>query len=411
MQASSAPQAKPAPYVILPLLGALSVVSPFSIDMYLTAYSQVAGEFNVSTNVISLTLSAYFIGLAGGQLFYGPVLDRFGRKPPLAFGLIVFLAASLGCALATDIRVLIALRFIQGVGGCGAQVASLAMVRDFFPPRQSARILSSLFLFIAVSPLLAPTIGGLIVGLWGWRAVFAVLFVVVAAILALCWFLLPEGHQPDRGISLKAGPIFKEYAVILRHPAFATYAFAGAFSFSGLFAYVAGSPIVFMDNFHLSAAAYSGIFALLAAGFIGASQVNILLLRYFTSAVVFGWGLAVQIVTTLIFVAGTWAGWFGLEATIVLFFITLGCVGMTYPNAASIALMPFGRNAGSAAAMLGFIQLGTGALISSGISFGKTSGNLPIIAILAITSVLGGVVLMAGRRRAQAAMAQAAQNL
>lgn len=404
-------EARRSTFLVLPLLGALSVVSPFSIDMYLTAYAQVAGEFDVSTNVISLTLSAYFIGMAGGQLFYGPFLDRFGRKPPLAFGLIVFLVAALGCALATDIRMLIALRFIQGVGGCGAGVASLAMVRDFYPPRQSARILSSLFLFIAVSPLLAPTVGAMIVALWGWRAVFGVLFAVVAVILALCWFLMPEGHQPDRGISLKPGPIFAEYAAILRHPVFATYAFAGAFSFSGLFAYVAGSPIVFMDNFHLSAAAYSSIFALLATGFIGSSQINVLLLKRFTSEVLFGWGVAVQIVTTIVFVAGTWAGWFGLEATIALFFITLSCVGMTYPNAASIALMPFGRNAGSAAAMLGFVQLGTGALISSGISLGKTSGNLPIIAILAVTSLLGGLVLLAGRRRAQAALAQSPQDL
>jgi DHA1 family bicyclomycin/chloramphenicol resistance-like MFS transporter len=405
-------EARRSTFVVLPLLGALSVVSPFSIDMYLTAYAQVAGEFDVSTNVISLTLSAYFIGLASGQLFYGPVLDRFGRKPPLAFGLILFLTATLGCAMATDIRILIGLRFVQGLGGCGASVASLAMVRDFFPPRQSARILSSLFLFIAVSPLLAPTVGGMIVAYWGWRAVFGVLFIVVGSILALCWFLLPEGHQPDRGISLKAGPILTEYAAILRHPAFATYAFAGAFSFSGLFTYVAGSPIVFMDNFHLSAAAYSSIFALLATGFIGSSQLNILLLKRFTSAALFATGLSAQVATTALFVIGTWAGWYGLEATIVLFFITLSCVGMTYPHAASIALMPFARNAGSAAAMLGFIQLGIGALISSGISVGKTSGNLPIIAILAITSLLGGLVLVAGWRRAQAAIAQApAQNL
>jgi DHA1 family bicyclomycin/chloramphenicol resistance-like MFS transporter len=402
--------------VVLPLLGALSVISPFSIDMYLTAYPLVAEEFSVSTNVISLTLSAYFIGMAGGQLFYGPFLDRFGRRPPLFFGLIVFLMASLGCAAATDVRMLIALRFLQGLGGCGAQVASLAMVRDFFPPRQSARILSSLFLFIAVSPLLAPTVGGLIVAAWGWRAVFAALLLIVGIVMGLCWRSLPEGHQADRGISLKLTPILKEYASIASHPCFATYAFAGAFSFSGLFAYVAGSPIVFMDNFHLSAGAYSGIFALLAVGFIGASQVNILLLKKFSSATLFGAVLAVQVVATLIFVIGTWAGWYGLEATVVLFFITLSCVGITYPNAASIALMPFGRNAGSAAALLGFIQLGIGAVISSGISLGKTSGNLPIISILAVTSLLGGLVLVAGRRRANAVIAQTidgppAQNL
>ncbi|HEY0223869.1 MAG TPA: multidrug effflux MFS transporter [Pseudolabrys sp.] len=405
-------KAGPAPFIILPLLGALSVISPFSIDMYLTAYPLVAGEFAVSTNIISLTLSAYFIGMAGGQLFYGPFLDRFGRRPPLFVGLSLFLLASIGCALATDIRVLIALRFLQGLGGCGAQVASLAMVRDFFGPKQSARILSSLFLFIAVSPLLAPTAGGLIVAAWGWRAVFFALFAVVVAVLTLCWLLLPEGHQADRGISLKAGPIMAEYALIVRHPCFATYAFAGAFSFAGLFTYVAGSPIVFMDNFHLSAGAFSRIFAMLAVGFIGASQLNILLLRRFSSATLFGTVLAVEVAATLVFVIGTWAGWYGLEATIALFFITLSCVGITYPNAASIALMPFGRNAGSAAAMLGFIQLGIGAVISSGISLGKTSGNLPIIGILAGTSLIGGLILLAGRRRAQAVLAQApAQNL
>jgi DHA1 family bicyclomycin/chloramphenicol resistance-like MFS transporter len=398
---------RPSP-IILPLLGALSVISPFSIDMYLTAYPLVAGEFTVSTNVVSLTLTAYFIGMAGGQLFYGPFLDRFGRRPPLFFGLIVFLVASLGCAVATDVRMLIALRFLQGLGGCGAQVASLAMVRDFFPPRQSARILSSLFLFIAVSPLLAPTVGGLIVAAWGWRAVFVALLVIVGIVMTLCWRFLPEGHQADRGISLMLGPILKEYTSIARHPCFATYAFAGAFSFSGLFAYVAGSPIVFMDNFHLGAGAYSSIFALLAVGFIGASQVNILLLRRFSSETLFGAVLAVQVVTTLIFVIGTWAGWYGLEATVVLFFITLSCVGITYPNAASIALMPFARNAGSAAAMLGFIQLGIGAVISSGISLGKTNGNLPIIAILAVTSLVGGMILVAGRRQARAAIAKAA---
>jgi DHA1 family bicyclomycin/chloramphenicol resistance-like MFS transporter len=250
------------------------------------------------------------------------------------------------------------------------------------------------------------------VAAWGWRAVFVALLVIVGIVMMLCWRFLPEGHQADCGISLKLGPILKEYASIARHPCFATYAFAGAFSFSGLFAYVAGSPIVFMDNFHLGAAAYSGIFALLAVGFIGASQVNILLLKRFSSETLFGAVLAVQVVATMIFVIGTWAGWYGLEATVVLFFVTLSCVGITYPNATSIALMPFARNAGSAAAMLGFIQLGIGAVISSGISLGKTNGNLPIIAILAVTSLVGGMILLAGRRRARAAIAKApAQNL
>lgn len=403
MHPDSPPQRSP--LFILCLLGSLSVVSPFSIDMYLTAYLRVAGDFGVPTSAVSLTLSAYFIGLASGQLFYGPLLDRFGRKPPLAAGLILFLIASVCCALSTSLEMLVAMRFLQGLGGCGAQVASLAMVRDFFPPRQSARILSSLFLFIAVSPLAAPTVGGFVVALWGWRAVFAVLFVVVAIILALTSFLLPEGHQPDRGISLKPGRILREYGAIARHPVFTTYALAGALSFSGLFAYVAGSPIVFMGDFHLSPGAYSGVFAALAAGLIGASQINVLLLKKFSSQTLFATMVTIQVAASVIFALGIWAGFVGLYGTIALFFICLSCLGIISPNGSSMALSPFVRNVGSAAALLGFMQLGIGALISSGISLGKGSGTLIVIAILATTSSAAGVVLLLGFRRARAALA------
>ncbi|MDO9411949.1 MAG: multidrug effflux MFS transporter [Pseudolabrys sp.] len=405
-------ETKRSSFFILCLLGVLSVVGPFSIDMYLTAYLQVASDFGVPSSAIALTISAYFIGMAGGQLFYGPFLDRFGRKPPLAAGLTLYCAASLGCALSTSVEMLVAMRFLQGLGGCGAQVASLAMVRDFFPANRRAKILSSLFLFIAVSPLLAPTVGGFIVFAWGWRAVFVTLLVVVGSILTLIWLLLPEGHKADRGISLRLGPILKEYASIARHPAFATYAFAGAFSFSGLFTYVAGAPIIFMNNFELSATAFSSIFALIACGLIGASQVNVQLLKKFSSTTLFAAVLCVQIVVTLIFAIGTWAGLYGVTTTVAFFFVTLSCLGVTYPNAASIAMAPFGRNAGSAAALLGFVQLGLGAVISSGVSFVKAGGNLPIIAILSVTSIIAGIVLLTGRKRAQAAMAKAAeQNL
>jgi MFS transporter, DHA1 family, multidrug resistance protein len=405
-------ETKRSSFFILCLLGVLSVVGPFSIDMYLTAYLQVASDFGVPSSAIALTISAYFIGMAGGQLFYGPFLDRFGRKPPLAAGLTLYLAATLGCALSTSVEMLVAMRFLQGLGGCGAQVASLAMVRDFFPANRRAKILSSLFLFIAVSPLLAPTAGGFIVAAWGWRAVFLTLLLVVGFILTVIVLLLPEGHKADATIKLRLGPILKEYASIARHPAFATYAFAGAFSFSGLFTYVAGAPIIFMNNFGLSATAFSSIFALIACGLIGASQVNVQLLKKFSSTTLFAAVLCVQIVVTLIFAIGTWAGLYGVTTTVAFFFVILSCLGVTYPNAASIAMAPFGRNAGSAAALLGFVQLGLGAVISSGVSFVKAGGNLPIIAILSVTSIVAGIVLLTGRKRAQVAMAKAAeQNL
>ena len=390
----------PSNLFIITILGALSVVSPFATDMYLPAYPQVAKDFGVQSTVISLTISSYFIGLAGGQILYGPLLDRFGRRKPLCAGLALFILGSVGCAASTDIRALVAFRFIQAIGGCSAGVSSLAMVRDFFPVDQSAKILSLLFLFIAASPLLAPSTGGFIAIYFGWRVVFYVLVAVAEVILVLVWSVLPEAHAPDPTISLKPLPILREYFAILKRPRFATYALAGGFSFAGLFTYVAGSPIVFMEGFHLSPQIYSLIFAGLSVGFIGASQLNVVLLRKFDSKILFATILAFQAVTGLVFITGTYLGWFGLVRTLVLFFIFLACAGVTYPNAAALALAPFSKNAGSAAALLGFLQLGVGAFISSAISISTAHDSLPIIALLAVTATFGLIVLMIGGKRA-----------
>ncbi|OWK36687.1 multidrug effflux MFS transporter [Fimbriiglobus ruber] len=386
---------------IISLLGSLSVVSPFAIDMYLSGFKQLAAHFAVEETTVSLTLSSYFIGLAFGQVIYGPLLDRFGRKRPLVFGLSLFVLASIGCIAAPDVYTLIALRFIQGFGGCVAQVASVTMVRDFFPVKESAKILSLLFLFIAASPLLAPSIGSLVMAVGSWKLVFVIMAVMVAAILALTQFLLPEGHQPDPSISLRPGPIVVEYFTILRHPRFATYALAGAFSFAGLFTYVAGSSIIFMKGFGLSEKAFSAIFAGLAAGFIGGSQLNVLLLRWFESETIFFRALLIQVVTGLIFVGGSWAGWYGLTETLVLLFVFLSSVGLTNPNASALALRPFTKNAGSASALLGFFQLGIGAVISTGIGASSSSNSFPIIAILGGTATIGLAILLVGRRAAR----------
>src|ERR1700743_3500275 len=160
---------------IILLLGLLSVITPFAIDMYLPAFSRIAGQFGTTTSVISLSLSTYFVGFALGQILYGPLLDRFGRKRPLYFGLVVYILASVGCAKAPNIHAFIALRFIQALGGCAAQVAAIAMVRDFFPAKESAKVFSLLFLIIGVSPLLAPTVGSLLVSTLSWRWVFLLL--------------------------------------------------------------------------------------------------------------------------------------------------------------------------------------------------------------------------------------------
>ena len=385
---------------VICLLGALSVVSPFAIDMYLPAFPEVAATFGVPSTTISLTLSSYFIGLALGQVFYGPLLDRFGRKRPLSFGLSLFVAASVGCAFAPDVNALIGLRFVQGLGGCVAQVASVAMVRDFFPRDQAARVLSRLFLFIAVSPLLAPTVGSLVIESGGWPVAFFALAAVAAAILAVVLTLLPEGHTPDPTISLRPGPILREYAAVLRHPRFATYAGAGAFSFAGLFTFVAGSPILFMDGFKVGGRTYSLIFAVLAGGFIAASQVNVALLRRYASETLFLRGIVGQVAFGVLFLAGTWAGVLGLYGTMAVMLGFMACVGVANPNGSALAIGPFRRNAGSASALLGFFQLGAGALISTAIGAASPDDRLPIVAVFPATAAVGLAVVLAGRERA-----------
>jgi DHA1 family bicyclomycin/chloramphenicol resistance-like MFS transporter len=300
------------------------------------------------------------------------------------------------------VNTLIALRFVQALGGCVAQVASVAMVRDFFPRDQAARVLSRLFLFIAVSPLLAPTVGTLVIQAGGWQAAFLSLAAVVAGILALVLALLPEGHTPDPGISLRPGPILAEYISILRHPRFHTYAGAGAFSFAGLFTFVAGSPVLFMDGFGVSGRTYSLIFALLAGGFIAASQVNVVLLRRRPSETLFLRFLAAQVAFGAVLLAGTWAGVLGLGGTLAVLFGFLCCVGVTNPNASALAIAPFSKNAGSASALLGFFQLGTGAVISTAIGTATPADRLPIVAIFGATAAVGLAVLLAGRKRAEA---------
>lgn len=173
---------------IVVLLGGLCVVTPFAIDMYLPAFSRIAAEFKTTTPAISLSLSTYFVGFALGQVVYGPLLDRFGRKRPLYVGLVLYILCSVGCALAPDLRTLVILRFAEALGGCVAQVAAIAMVRDFFPARESAKIFSLLFLMIGASPLLAPTIGSALVAGLGWRWIFVVLASIAFVILTVTFF-------------------------------------------------------------------------------------------------------------------------------------------------------------------------------------------------------------------------------
>ena len=386
-------------YLIIVILGGLSTISPFAIDMYLPAFPQIATALHASTARISLSIASYFAGLAAGQLFYGPLLDRFGRKLPLYAGMVLFIAASLLCLCSRTVEWLIAMRFVQAVGGCAAQVAGMAMVRDFFPAKETAKIISLLILILSVSPLLAPSVGVFVAVHLGWQSVFIVLAAFVVLMLAVSHWLLPQGHQPDRSVSLRLRPILHNYATVLKEPQFTTYALAGAFAFSGLLVYVASSPIIFMEVFHVSPQQFGAIFAGLAVGFIGSNQINVLLLRKFTSEQIFRATLLVECPVALLFLVGTMCGWFGLSGTLVLLFIALSSLGLAFPNAAALALVPFDRNIGSAAAMLGFLQIGVSGVASASIGIFDSHTMLPVTLVLAATSWIGFGILLVGKRR------------
>ena len=382
-------------YVLV--LGLLTAIGPFSIDMYLPGFEDIAASLGTTASKVTLSLSSFFIGVSLGQLLYGPLLDRYGRKKPLYAGLILYIVATVLCMQAKDIQLLIVLRFFQAVGCCGAQVASYAMVRDLFGAKDSARVFSLLLLVLGASPLIAPTAGGYIVSAWSWRIVFLVLLILGVIITALTIFILPESYQPDKQFSLKPLPILRNFLAVLWVRQFIVYVLVQAFAFAGLLAYVAGSPVLFMDFFHLDKRTYGWVFAFLAFAFIVLGQFNTLLLRRFRSEQIIRVALPGQVVVAVLFVVGSVAGWYGLGFTIFFLFAFLTCLGFTFPNATALALAPFSKNAGSASALLGFFQLGIGTLASVAVSIFSNGTPVPLVAVIAATSVIALAILLAGQ--------------
>lgn len=385
-------------FFLILILGSLTALGPFSIDMYLPGFPAIARDLNTTAAKVSQTLSGYFVGISLGQLLYGPLLDRFGRKKPLFIGLAVYILASAGCAVATSVEQLIVLRIIQAVGSCAATVASVAMVRDLFPVSENAKVFSLLLLVVGFSPMIAPTVGGYVTDAFGWHAVFMILTVMGVAIFAATALWLPDSYKPDKTLSLKPKPIIMNFLEVLREPQFYTYSITGAVAFAGLFAYVSGSPIVFMEVFHVDGKVYGWIFAFLSVGFIGSGQINTLMLRRFSSEQIVNVALICQAVIGLAFLAAALNGALTLTSTLVFLFLFLCCVGYTYPNAAALSLAPFTRNAGSASALMGAFQMGAGTLISIAISLFEEPSIIPMVAAMAGSASLALIMLVVGRR-------------
>jgi len=398
-------------YILLILiLGSLTALGPFSIDMYLPGFPAIATDLDTTVEQVALSLSSYFVGLAAGQLLYGPLLDKFGRKKPLYVGLAIYLAASFGCMLTHDIQSLILLRFVQAIGSCAAAVAAVAMVRDLFPVEESAKVFALLVLVLGASPMIAPTVGGYVTTAFGWQSIFLILAVIAVLLLLSVVFALPEKYVPNRDLSLKPLPILRGFWAVLKEPQFVTYVFTGALAFAGLFTYVAGSPVVFMEIYHVNQKTYGWIFAGLSVAFIGASQVNSLLLRKFTSPQIVPVALLGQMLVSVAFVIAALSGWLGLTGVLLMLFLMLCCVGLISPNASALSIAPFEKNAGTASALMGAIQLGIGALATVGIGLYKAVTVVPLATILAATGVLACLVYFTGRQFIKGAVSAGTGN-
>lgn len=385
-------------FFLILILGLLAAIGPLSIDMYLPAFPAIAADLGITIAEVTLSLSSFFIGISAGQFLYGPLLDRYGRKKPLYIGISIYLVASVCCVLARSGETLILLRLFQAIGACVGMVASRAMIRDLFPVSENAKIFSLMMLVVAVSPIIAPTLGGYITAAIGWKYIFIVLAFIAAFILVAVHFALPESRKPDPGLSLKPGPIIKGFLKVFKEPRFYTFAFTGSISAAGLYAYIAGSPYVFMELFRVSEKQYGWIFALLAMGLIGSSQLNSLLLKRFKSEQIIKVALICQTVVGILLFAGSLSGRLELFSALFFIFLFLCCQGCVYPNSTALSMAPFSRNAGTASALMGGIQMSIGALTSATVSVLNNHTSLPMTGVMACCALVSFIVLTLGSR-------------
>lgn len=382
------------------LLGALSALGPFAVDTYLPAFGAIASSLRTDVASVGLSLSSYFLGICMGQIVYGPLLDRFGRRRPLVFGIALFAIASALCAGATSIESLVALRFVQALGSCVGMVGGRALVRDRFPDEQ-AEIFSSIALVLGMAPIVAPSIGTWITLAFGWRAVFVFLVLVSSAILVALVWKLPEGRAPDRQHSLHPLDVARSYLALLRHREFLAWGVSGSILASGLFAYIAAAPAVYMESFGISKVAFGWLFAVNSTAILAASQLNRGWLRRATSE---------RIVRTSVLLQGGMVVLLWMAAAhgnIVTFSVILWGVllfqGFHFPNCSALAMRPFGRNAGTASALMGALQMACGGILAGLESL--VSVEPPAAMALGLSlSTFGGASLLflAHRRRKRA---------
>lgn len=368
------------------LLGAIVALGPLAIDMYLPAFPAIEHQFGAGAQ---LTLSGFFIGLVLGQLFYGPVSDRIGRRTPLLFGLGVYTVASFACIFADNLHQLTALRFLQALGACAGMVLSRAVVRDRCDARSAAQAQSRLILVMGLAPILAPSLGSLLLAVADWRAIFAVQAGAGLLFLIWAWRSLTESHgHQHRSDELSVTQTLKTFWLLLQDRKMMGYTWSSGLAFTGMFAYIAGSPQVLITLKGLSPSHYGIAFGLNAAGFIAASQVNARLLRKLEMNLLLGRAIWLPGLVTLSLLALERAGLLSLPVLLAGFFLYLTSLGFISPNAGAMALASQPQHrVGAASSLMGSLQFLTATVVSAWLALWQRPDALPLMVVM---SVCGG---------------------
>jgi len=369
---------RPGTFALTALLAGLSAFGPLTTDMYLPSLPDIARQLGASTPQVQLTISSYLIGFAVGQIIYGPISDRHGRKPVLLGAIALYCAASLACALSTSIEMLIAARFAQALGGSGGIVLARAMVRDLYSGSRAGRELSVIGAVMALAPVLAPVVGGALQTALGWRSVF---FTLVAAGLTgagIVWLLLPETLARRAAEPVSPASIAKSYAIVARNRAYLAYLGLATASYAGLFAWISGASFVLQDLYGLSAFTFGFAFAFGSIGYMSGSTLSARLTHRFGLDGILGLGGLANAVGGLAMVAAVALGLTSAASLVLPVAIYLAGLGMVLPQSIAGAMTPFPERAGAASSLLGFVQQSVAALFGAmvGILLGKSAWPL-----------------------------------
>jgi DHA1 family bicyclomycin/chloramphenicol resistance-like MFS transporter len=379
------------------ILGALSAFGPLSVDFYLPGLPKLTADFHASASAGQLTLTACVLGIAFGQLAIGPLSDRFGRRPPLLAGLVLYCAASLACAAAPSIWVFVVLRVVQGLGGAAGIVVARSVVRDLVSGAAAARLFSILMLVLGVVPVVAPVAGGQLLDVTSWRGLFVILAVVDAAILAGTLMWLHETLPPERRRTVAAAA--SDILELLRDRFFVVYAFVGGLAFASMFGYIAGSSFVLQDVYGISPQLYGGVFGLNAFGLVAFSQLNRALVDRVQPWQLLLAGVGAQAAAGAALVGIVLAGGVGLAGVLPCLFVTVAALGLVMPNATALALTDYPHAAGSASALLGTMQFLFGAVTAPLVGIAGKQSAVPMAVLIGLFGLGGLAVLAVARMR------------